>query len=68
MEKLNLEIIQHGTLPNIIVESTIHSQIVAGQKGNKGIAHIREIVVTRKAPCFHIDDKGVLWFKNHLVV
>ena len=52
MEKLNLEIVSKGTLANITVESTIQSQIVAAQKGNKGIAHIRERVMTRKAPCF----------------
>jgi len=42
MEKLNLGIIQQGTLANITVESTILSQIVAAQKENKGIAHLRE--------------------------
>ena len=68
MEKLNLEIVSQGTLDNIIVESTIQSQIVAAQKGNKGIAHIRERVAAKKAPCFWIDDEGILWFKNHLVV
>jgi hypothetical protein len=68
MEKLNIEIVSQGTLANIIVESTIQSQIVVAQKENKGIAHIRENVITGKAPCFHIDDNGVLWFKNRLVV
>jgi hypothetical protein len=68
MEKLNLEIVQQGTLANVAVESTIHSQIVAAQKENKGIAHIRRRVAARKAPCFQIDNEGVLWFKNHLVV
>jgi hypothetical protein len=68
IEKLNLEIVSQGTLANITVESTIQSQIIAAQKENKGITHIKERVVTEKAPCFHIDDKGVLWFKNRLVV
>jgi hypothetical protein len=68
MEKLNIEMVSQGTLANITVESTIQSQIVAAQKGNKRIAHIRERVITGKAPCFHIDNDGVLWFKNHLVV
>ena len=67
MEKLNLEIVQHGTLANITVESTIQIQIVAAQKGNKGIAHIKDRVMTGKAPHFQIDDEGVLCFKNHLV-
>jgi hypothetical protein len=68
MENLNLEIVQQGRLANIIVESTIRDQVVATQKENKGIAHIRERVMIGKAPCFWIDDGGVLWFKNCLVV
>jgi hypothetical protein len=68
IEKLNIEIVSQRTLANIIVESTLQSQIVAAQKENKGIAHIREKVITRKASCFHIDDNVVLWFKNRLVV
>ena len=31
MEKLNLEIIQHGTLANIAINSNIQEQIVAAQ-------------------------------------
>jgi hypothetical protein len=68
MEKLNIEIVSQGTLVNITIESTIQSHLIVAQKKNKGIAHIRERVMTEKAPCFWIDDKGVLWFKNHLVV
>ena len=68
MEKLNIEIIQQGSLTNITVESTIRDQIIAAQKENKGIAHIKERVRKGKAACFRIDDAGVLWFKNHLVV
>jgi hypothetical protein len=68
MEKLNIEVVSQGTLVTMTVESTIQSQIIDAQKLNKGIDHIRERVVTGKAPCFHIDDNGVLWFKNCLVV
>ena len=63
-----MEIIQHGTLANITLDSTILDQIVSAQTKNKGVAHIKERVINGKAPCFHIDDKGVLWFKNRLVV
>ena len=57
MEKLNLKIVSQGTLANITAESTIQSQIIAAHKENKGIAHIKERVVTGKAPCFRIDDE-----------
>ena len=65
---MNIEVIQQGSLTNITVESTIRDQIVAAQKENKGIAHIKERVRNGKAECFSIDDEGVLWFKNRLVV
>jgi hypothetical protein len=68
MEKLNIEVIQQGSLINITVESTIRDQIIAAQKENKGIAHIKERVRNGKAACFRIDDTGVLWFKHCLVV
>jgi hypothetical protein len=42
MEKLNIEIVPQGTLTNITVESTLQGQIIAAQKHNKGMAHIRE--------------------------
>ena len=68
MEKLNVEVIQQGSLTNIIVEANIRDQIIASQKENKGIAHIKERVRNGKAECFSIDDEGVLWFKDRLVV
>ena len=68
MEKLNIEVIQQGSLTNIIVEATIRDQVIAAQKENKGIAHIKERVENGKAECFSIDDKDVLWFKDRLVV
>ena len=68
MEKLNVEVIQQGSLTNIIVEATIRDQVIAAQKENKGIAHIKERVKNGKAECFSIDGEGVLWFKDRLVV
>ena len=68
MEGLNLEIVQQGTIANLIIESTIQSQIVDAQKVNKGIAHIKERIVAGRATWFRIDENGVLWFQNRLVV
>ena len=68
MEKLNVEVIQQGSLTNLMVEATIRDQIIAAQKENKGIAHIKERIKNGKAECFKVDDEGVLWFKNRLVV
>ena len=60
MEKLKVEVIQQGSLTNIIVEANIRDQIIAAQKENKGIAHIKERVRNGKAECFTIDDEAVL--------
>ena len=68
MEKLSIGVIQQGSLTNITIESTIRDQIIAAQKENKGIAHIKERVRKGKAACFRIDDAGVLWFKDRLMV
>ena len=68
MEKLNVEVIQQGSLTNIMVETTIRDQVIAAQKENKGVAYIKERVRNGKAECFTIDDEGVLWFKDRLVV
>ena len=68
MEKLKVEVIQQGSLTNKIVEANIRDQIIAAQKENKGVAHIKERVRNGKAECFSIDNEGVLWFKDRLVV
>ena len=44
MEKLNVKVIQQGSLPNIMVEATIQDQVIAAQKENKGVAHIKKRV------------------------
>jgi hypothetical protein len=68
IEKLGIEIGQQGSVTNITVESTIRDQIIAAQKENKGIVHIKEKVRKEKGSCFRIDEVDVLWFKNRLVV
>ncbi|WVZ97748.1 hypothetical protein U9M48_043262 [Paspalum notatum var. saurae] len=55
-------------LYNLVLEPTIKYQIIAAQKQGKGMAHIREELDEKKRACFTLDDQGVLWFKNHLVV
>jgi hypothetical protein len=60
IERLNLGIIQHGTIANLVLESTIQSQIIEAQKVNEGIAHIEERVEAGKSTCFRIDEYGVL--------
>ncbi|WVZ93199.1 hypothetical protein U9M48_039199 [Paspalum notatum var. saurae] len=53
---------------NIIVEPTIKDEIIEAQKKDQGMARIREGIDEKKKACFKLDEEGVLWFKNRLVV
>ncbi|WVZ84506.1 hypothetical protein U9M48_031535 [Paspalum notatum var. saurae] len=55
-------------LYNLVLEPTIKDQIIAAEKQDKGMAYIREGLDEKKRACFTLDDQGVLWFKNRLVV
>ncbi|WVZ89824.1 LOW QUALITY PROTEIN: hypothetical protein U9M48_036182, partial [Paspalum notatum var. saurae] len=55
-------------LYNLVLEPTIKDQIIAAQKQDKGMAHIQDEINDRKKACFKLDEEGVLWFKNRLVV
>ncbi|WVZ84775.1 hypothetical protein U9M48_031765 [Paspalum notatum var. saurae] len=58
----------HHALFNIIVEPSIKDEIIEAQKKDKGMAHIRTGIDKKKKACFKLDEEGVLWFKNRLVV
>ncbi|WVZ97341.1 hypothetical protein U9M48_042888 [Paspalum notatum var. saurae] len=68
IDKIELPIEQLAELYNLIIEPTIKEQIVSAQKQDKGMAFIREGMDEKKRACFTLDDQGVLWFKNRLVV
>jgi hypothetical protein len=68
IEKLGIEIVQQGSVANIMVETTIRDKIISTQKENKGIVYIKEKVRKEKGSCFRIDEVDVLWFKDCLVV
>ncbi|WVZ83375.1 hypothetical protein U9M48_030533 [Paspalum notatum var. saurae] len=51
-----------------MIEPTLKDQIIAVQKQDKGMAHIRGEIDDKKKDCFTLDDWGVLWFKGRLVV
>jgi hypothetical protein len=68
MEKLNLEMVQQGTLNQLKLESVLLQKIIDAQKDNKGMKHIREKLRAGKAKCFKEDDQGIVWFNNRIVV
>ncbi|WVZ62795.1 hypothetical protein U9M48_012497, partial [Paspalum notatum var. saurae] len=55
-------------LYNLVLEPTIKDQIIAAQKQDKGMTHIRDEIHDKKKACFKLDEEGVLWFKHRLVV
>ncbi|WVZ84351.1 hypothetical protein U9M48_031391 [Paspalum notatum var. saurae] len=55
-------------LYSLIIEPTIKDLVIVAQKQDPGMAHIREGIDEEKKACFTLDDQGVLWFNNRLVV
>jgi hypothetical protein len=68
MEKLNLGMIQHGTLTQLKLESILLQRIIDAQRTDKGMKHIHEKIEAGKDNCFRKDDQGILWFIDHIVV
>ncbi|WVZ76613.1 hypothetical protein U9M48_024576 [Paspalum notatum var. saurae] len=68
MDQIEMPTEQLAELYNLIIEPTIKEQIITAQKQDKGMAFIREGMDEKKRACFTLDDQGVLWFKNRLVV
>jgi hypothetical protein len=61
MEKLNLGMIQHGTLNHLKLESVLLQRIIDAQRNDVGM---KEKMEADKANCFRKDDQGVVWFNN----
>jgi hypothetical protein len=68
MEKLNLGMIQHGTLNRLKLESILLQKIIDAQRSDEGMKHIHERMKAGKANCFQKDDQGIVWFNNCIVV
>jgi hypothetical protein len=68
MEKLNLGIVQQGTLTHLKLESVILQRITDAQRTDKNKKFIHENMEAGKANCFRKDDQGVIWFKDRIVV
>jgi hypothetical protein len=68
MEKLNLGMIQHGTLTQLKFESVLLQKIIDAQRSDKGMKHIHEKIEAGKANCFREDVQVIVWFNNRIVV
>jgi hypothetical protein len=58
------------SLFNITLTPTLRGEIIATQKNDVGMAHIKRMIQEGdpKVACFHEDAVGTLWFKDRLVV
>jgi hypothetical protein len=68
MEKLNLGMIQRGTLTQLKLASNLLQRIIDSQRTDKGMKHIHEKIEADKANCFRKDDQGIIWFNDRIVV
>jgi hypothetical protein len=58
------------SLFNITLTSTLRDEIIATQKNDEGMAHIKRRMGKGdpRVSCFYKDVEGTLWFKERLVV
>jgi hypothetical protein len=57
-----------AVLHNIMVSCSLESKIIELQKTNLGVFHIKRKMKEQETKHFWVDEMGVLWFKDRLVV
>ncbi|WVZ93962.1 hypothetical protein U9M48_039911 [Paspalum notatum var. saurae] len=67
-ESLNLGFVHHTTVATFEAEPTLEQDIRKHQKTNEKIQEIREQIKVGKAPHFHEDEQGTVWYKNRICV
>ena len=66
--KLNLHIAPHGFLSTLVAKPDLEDRIIAAQKQDTGISRIKRNIKKGVGGCFSMDDRGVVFFENRLVV
>ena len=66
--RLNLEIVPSGYLANLDITCTLEDDIKAAQQQDEDILTIKKDLADGKAKSFKMDDSGVVYFRNRLVV
>jgi hypothetical protein len=69
MRKLNLELVEHGNLYVVSIESPLHERIAMAQLNDEEVLKIKQKLEERdlKFDCFRRDDKGIIWFGQRVV-
>jgi hypothetical protein len=68
LEESSLRVVPHGRLNNMALIPTIKEDVIAAQRTNIGMSHLRRRLELGEAQYFRQDPDGVLWFKDRLVV
>jgi len=68
LENLGMEMISQGSLANLKIDFHLEAQIIAAQKEDKGMKYLKDKISNKAPTGFKVDDAGVIWFKNQLVV
>jgi hypothetical protein len=69
-EESNTQVHHELSLHNITLTCLLREEIIATQKNDEGMAHLRRRLLEGdpKVKCFHEDVEGILWFKDWIVV
>jgi hypothetical protein len=65
-EHLSLGIVANTM--ELVVEPTLEQEIRKGQLDDERIKDIAERIVIGKAPGFHMDEQGIVWFGKRICV
>jgi hypothetical protein len=57
-----------AVLHSIQISCSLESKIIEGQKIDKKIFHIKKKIKEETSKHFRVDEQGVLWFDDRLVV
>lgn len=60
--------VPQGSLANLKIESNLEAQIIAAQKEDKGMNYLKKKIASNAFTDLKVDDAGVIWFKDQLVV
>jgi hypothetical protein len=65
MRKLNLEMVEHGNLYAVSIESPLHERIAMAQLNDEEVEKIKQKLEEKDARlyCFRRDDKGIVWMR-----
>ncbi|WVZ49155.1 hypothetical protein U9M48_000532 [Paspalum notatum var. saurae] len=67
-ESLSLGFLHHTTMSTFEAEPTLEQEIRKHQATDAKIQEIRALLKIGKAPHFHEDEQGTLWYKNRICV